>query len=185
MKNVMILRLIATLIALFLTTFELASCYEANPMEIRQFQQVIYLELTSDTSANASIGDLDRDGYLDIIAANRNSPSYVCLNDTKGNFIESGFVKIPFESATTIVPADFNGDGFVDLAIPHRDGGQSVLFFNDGKARERLRFREPICHSDAGLETSRNGIYKRYFRFLEHGTESLVTVNGVTWIAIS
>ena len=33
------------------------------------------------------------------------------------------------------MPADFNRDGFIDLAVPHRDGGQSTIYFNDGKAR--------------------------------------------------
>ncbi len=65
----MFLRLIIMLTALFLTTFEMASCHEANPIEFRQFQQVIYLELTSETSANASVGDLDGDGDLDILLA--------------------------------------------------------------------------------------------------------------------
>jgi hypothetical protein len=32
------------------------------------------------------------------------------------------------------VPADFDKDGFIDLAVPSRDGGQSRIYFNDGKA---------------------------------------------------
>ena len=42
--------------------------------------------------------------------------------------------RIPAESATSIVPGDFDQDGFVDLAVPSRDGGQSHIYFNDGKA---------------------------------------------------
>jgi hypothetical protein len=37
------------------------------------------------------------------------------------------------ESATIIVAADFDGDGAIDLFVPHRDGGQSVIFWNDRK----------------------------------------------------
>ena len=57
----------------------------------------------------------------------------MCLNEGGGRFA-SACIPIPAESATTIVPADFDKDGFIDLAVPSRDGGQSRIYFNDGKA---------------------------------------------------
>ncbi len=36
------------------------------------------------------------------------------------------------ESTTTITPADFNADGHLDLAVAHREGGQSRIYLNDG-----------------------------------------------------
>ncbi len=83
---------------------------------------------------NAAVSDLNGDHYPDLIAANRRSPSFACLNDGRGNFKDSDCIEIRSESASTIVPADFDNDGFVDLAIPHRDAGQSKVFYNDGKA---------------------------------------------------
>lgn len=84
-----------------------------------------------------TVADLNGDGRPDLIAANRGSdpakprPSYVCLNDGKGGFPAcSG---LPTQSATIIVASDFDGDGSVDLFVPHRDGGQSLLFWNDGR----------------------------------------------------
>jgi hypothetical protein len=68
-----------------------------------------------------------------VIAANRPGPSYACLNDRRGGFV-SPCIAIPVGSATSIVPGDFNGDGSVDLAVPYRDRGQSLIFINDGKA---------------------------------------------------
>ena len=60
-------------------------------------------------------------------------PSFVCFNDRKGGF--PACEPLPTESATSIVAADFDGDGALDLFAPHRDGGQSVLLWNDGKGR--------------------------------------------------
>ena len=85
------------------------------------------------STRNAAVADLNGDRRPDVIAANRPGPSYVCLNDGGGRFA-SPCIKIPAESATSIVPADFNKDGSVDLAVPHRDGGQSLIFINDGRA---------------------------------------------------
>jgi hypothetical protein len=82
---------------------------------------------------NASLADLNGDGKVDVIAANRGEPSFVCLNDGDGRFT-SDCILIPSESATSIVAADFDKDGFIDLAVPSRDVGQSRIYFNDGKA---------------------------------------------------
>jgi hypothetical protein len=86
-----------------------------------------------------TLADLNGDRYPDIVVANRGSgpqspsPSFVCLNDRKGAFPFSE--RLPTESGTSIVAADFDGDGALDLSVPHRDGGQSTLWWNDGKGR--------------------------------------------------
>jgi hypothetical protein len=85
------------------------------------------------STRNAAIADLNGDGRPDVIAANRPGPSYVCLNDGHGKLLNP-CIAIPAKSATTIVPADFDKDGHIDLAVPSRDGGQSHIYFNDGKA---------------------------------------------------
>lgn len=95
-----------------------------------------------------TLADLNNDGYPDIVAANRGdypdlvdgkpgqgpevpTPSYVCFNDGKGHFTNCQVLPHT-ESATSIVAADFDGDGAVDLFVPHRDGGQSFVLWNDG-----------------------------------------------------
>src|SRR5687767_14062441 len=85
------------------------------------------------STRNAAVADLNGDGRVDVIAANRPGPSFVCLNQGGGQFA-SKCIAIPAESATSIVPADFDKDGFIDLAVPSRDVGQSEIYFNDGKA---------------------------------------------------
>lgn len=85
---------------------------------------------------NASVAELNGDGLPDVVVANRfgsgNGSNYICLNRGGGKF-DSECVAVAPYSATTITPADFNGDGFIDLAVPHREGGQSYVYLNDGK----------------------------------------------------
>jgi hypothetical protein len=84
-----------------------------------------------------TVADLNGDRFPDIVAANRElgpsspRPSFVCMNDRKGHFPVCD--ALPTESATSIVAADFDGDGALDLFVPHRDGGQSILLWNDGQ----------------------------------------------------
>jgi hypothetical protein len=85
------------------------------------------------STRNATVADLNGDSKPDVIAANRPGPSFVCLNHGGGRFA-SDCIPIPAESATSIVAADFDKDGSIDLAVPSRDGGQSRIYFNDGKA---------------------------------------------------
>lgn len=85
-----------------------------------------------------TLADLNGDKRPDILVANRSGnpaaprPSQVCLNDGTGGFPVCS--PLPTQSATIIVAADLDNDGFVDLVIPHRDGGQNLIFWNDGKA---------------------------------------------------
>jgi len=86
---------------------------------------------------NVSVADLNGDSLPDIIVANRTGNdrgfNYVCLNHGAGQF-DADCVPTTRESTTTITPGDFDRDGRIDLAVPHREGGQSYIYFNDGKA---------------------------------------------------
>jgi len=81
---------------------------------------------------NATVADMNGDGKPDIIAANRASrepfANYICLNKGDGTFAGDCIAFSP-EPSTTITAADFNSDGFLDLLVPHRNGGRSRLYF--------------------------------------------------------
>jgi len=89
------------------------------------------------TTRYVTLVDLDGDRYPDIVAANRVDdpktpvPSFVCRNNQKGEFPTCD--PLPAGSATSIIAGDFDGDGALDLFIPHRDGGQSIVLWNNGK----------------------------------------------------
>jgi len=107
---------------------------------------------------NASVADLNGDGLPDVAVANRTGSAvganYICLNRGAGTF-DQDCVEFSRESATTISLADFNGDGWIDLAVPYRDGGQGYVYFNEPNADFTRLQRVPFGPSDATMRVAR------------------------------
>lgn len=86
-----------------------------------------------------TVADLNGDKRPDLIVANRSSnpaaprPSFVCLNDGAGAF--PSCTPLATQSATIIIASDLDADGKTDLFVPHRDGGQNLVFWNDGTGK--------------------------------------------------
>jgi Xaa-Pro aminopeptidase len=104
---------------------------------------------------NATIADVNGDRLPDIVVANRGdagqTANYVCLNRGGGRF-DGACEAFSRESATTITAADVNRDGSPDLIVPHRDGGQSYVYLNDGKGG--FAKRVPFGAADATIRVS-------------------------------
>lgn len=111
---------------------------------------------------NAEVADLNGDTLPDIVVANRstgkNGANFVCLNRGHGKF-DANCIAFASEPATTIAAADFNRDGAIDLAVPFRDGGQSYVYVNDGRAgfQQRLAFGPPDAHFRVAATADMNG----------------------------
>lgn len=106
---------------------------------------------------NATVADLNGDGRPDIVAANRYGrtagANYICLNRGAGKF-DADCIPFSSEPATTITAADFNGDGYADLLVPHRNGGQSRLYLGAaGADLSRLRSL-PFGPADAQIRVA-------------------------------
>jgi hypothetical protein len=101
---------------------------------------------------NVTVVDLNGDGLPDIVVANRGNKSsnYICLNKGKGQF-DTTCTAFSTESATTIAAADFNHDGLIDLAVPHRDGGQSFVYLASPRATFSNLRRVPFGPPDATI----------------------------------
>jgi hypothetical protein len=103
---------------------------------------------------NISIADVNGDGMPDIIIANRgdsgHTSNYICLNQGKGQFNSGCIAFAPYPS-TTIYPADINKDGFTDLVVPHRDRGQSYVYFGSSDFSFSESRRIPFGPPDATI----------------------------------
>jgi len=108
------------------------------------------------STRHVTVADLDRDGHVDAVLANRygpsSGPSFACFGDGVGGFARPCRI-VSEGSATTITTADVNGDDWPDLVVPHRDGGQSWIYLNDG--RGGFGDRVPFGPPDAAIRSVR------------------------------
>jgi len=97
------------------------------------FKQVD-LEETTETSANASIGDVDGDGDLDIVLAKgRHWPlrNRILINDGLGNFQGTDLGGSPDRSYTAAL-GDLDADGDLDMVVSNDKPDQKIVYRNEG-----------------------------------------------------
>jgi hypothetical protein len=87
----------------------------------------------SPSAATVKIADMNGDGANDVVYACRDScQSVVYLNDGKGGFPRKEPWGPAKSSTRAMAVADFNGDGYLDIAACHEEKG-CFIYFNDGK----------------------------------------------------
>lgn len=84
---------------------------------------------------SVEIADLNGDGRLDLIVANRgNNNVTVLLGDGKGKFAQAKGAPFPAgNSPNDICIGDFNGDGKLDLALANHEAKYLTILLGDGQ----------------------------------------------------
>lgn len=112
----------------------------SNDVAIRSFERQLLVEETAEASAGVSIGDLNGDGWLDIVLAKgRHTPLYnrVLLSDRTGRFIAANLGVTPDRSYSAEL-ADIDADGDLDVVVGNDLPDRKLVFKNDGKGNFTL-----------------------------------------------
>ncbi len=104
------------------------------------------------TTNGVVVGDLNGDGFPDILFAN-NGQDAVIVNDGTGNFVDETAERLPRSGDVTqdLELGDVDGDGDLDLVVANE--GANALYINDGAGRFRDESATRIPRRDGGEET--------------------------------
>ena len=75
------------------------------------------------------MADVNKDGYVDIIEANRGSQNYIYYNNSKGAFINETPFGDEKEATISLVAKDINFDGKIDLILANRNKQPNRIYY--------------------------------------------------------
>jgi tetratricopeptide (TPR) repeat protein len=131
-------------------------------------------------------GDLDNDGWLDLVVANgvlhEGSVSQIYRNNRDGTFTNvtktAGLDEPPSYGAIGIALGDYNKDGKLDILINGRDSAPNRLYRNDGN----WHFTEVAAKAGV-LQPPHNGFVCFFLDYNNDGWPDILTTSLAPWEA--
>jgi reactive intermediate/imine deaminase len=119
--------------------FDRARPPTSPPPALPNYERMLLLEPTSETSANVSIGDVNADGNPDIVLAKgRHWPlvDRVLLGDGRGGFLSAHDLGTASDRTYSGHLVDLDGDRDLDVVVSN-DRDPKLVYLNDGKGHYR------------------------------------------------
>ena len=133
-------------------------------------------------------GDLDNDGWLDLVIANGvlqdGSVPQIYRNNRDGTFTNvtkaAGLNEPPQYGAIGIALGDYDKDGRLDILINGRESAPNRLYHNDGN----LHFTEVAAKAGI-LQPRHNGFVCFFFDYNNDGWPDILTTSLAPWEAVT
>ena len=146
--------------------------------------RVLFFGTGNDATHSVTVGDLNNDAYLDIVAGKYGQPNEAYLNDGAGNFAISRTFGTGTDATEIVTVGDLNGDSALDI-VAGNYSAQSVIHLNvPGRSARRKCARHLLAVHEEG---ARSGDAADHIDVgsgrAEHGTVRTIKRDGPLGIA--